>query len=319
MVGRTMRVMAGGTALVASAFSAGIAARAGEPPAVPQTPAGAQLQVTLAPAGGPFYEKADLSVKLVFENRGFEKLMMEPAAFARERFTITDARGRAPKPARDAATPEALTIEGSGTTEKIVNLSAWYADLGRRGTVWDITWSHQSLKAALQARVIRAYDPKRDLKAVVETDLGRMTWLMLPEHAPAHVRNFVDLARQGYYDGKTIYRAIPGLQAEGGDPIGDGSGAFGNVMPAELSPGLKLEDLGMVGALRPETSMTSDRVFFITLASNDFMRGRHTFFAEVVDGLDVVARLNQAPRRGQTAQDPYLLDPPIRILSVQVP
>jgi cyclophilin family peptidyl-prolyl cis-trans isomerase len=77
--------------------------------------------------------------------------------------------------------------------------------------------------------------------------------------------------------------------------------------------------MGMVGALRPEASMTSDRVFFITLASNDFMRGRQTFFAQVVDGLDVVARLNQAPRRGTTAQDPYLLDPPVRILSVQVP
>jgi cyclophilin family peptidyl-prolyl cis-trans isomerase len=300
---------------LSAVLAAAAATMAAEPPAPPQ------LSVTLAPAAGPFYEKADLSVKLVFDNRALEKLVLEPAAFARERFTITDAKGRPPKPARGTTAPsqQPLTIEGTGTTEKTVNLSAWYADLGRRDTVWDITWSHQSLSAGLQARVIRVYDPKRDMKVLMETDLGRMTWLLLPEHAPAHVRNFVDLARQGYFDGKTIHRVVPGLQAEGGDPVGDGSGAFRNVIPAEIAAGLRLEEMGMVGALRPETSMTSDRVFFITLASNDFMRGRQTFFAQVVDGLDVVARLNQAPRRGTTAQDPYLLDPPVRILSVQVP
>jgi len=281
----------------------------------------ALLQVSLAPSEGQFYEQRDLSVKLVFENPGREAVMVDAAAFARERFSLADAKGRAPRPAAggpaDAADP--LRVEGQGTAERVVNLSSWYEDLARREGVWDVRWSHGNLSAVLKARVIRAYVAHRDVKAIVETDLGRMVWTLLPAHAPVHVKRFVDLARQGFYSGLNIYRVVPGMQAEGGDPAGDGSGVFRRVIPGELSPDLKLEDMGMIGAQRPETSMTSDSAFFITLGPNDFMRGRQTFFAKVTDGLEVVAKLVQVPRRGDTAMDPYLLVTPVTIREVRIP
>src|SRR5437899_12584210 len=55
-------------------------------------------------------------------------------------------------------------------------------------------------------------------RAVVETRLGEMEIEFLPDKAPGHVKNFLDLAGKGFYDGTTFHRVIPGFMIQGGDP-----------------------------------------------------------------------------------------------------
>ncbi len=55
-------------------------------------------------------------------------------------------------------------------------------------------------------------------RAMIETKLGEMELELFPDKAPGHVKNFIDLARKGFYEGTTFHRVIPGFMIQGGDP-----------------------------------------------------------------------------------------------------
>ena len=55
-------------------------------------------------------------------------------------------------------------------------------------------------------------------RAVIETKFGEIEIEFLPDKAPGHVKNFIDLARKGFYDGTTFHRVIPGFMIQGGCP-----------------------------------------------------------------------------------------------------
>jgi peptidyl-prolyl cis-trans isomerase B (cyclophilin B) len=57
-----------------------------------------------------------------------------------------------------------------------------------------------------------------ETSAVIETKLGNIELRFFPDVAPNHVRNFIDLAKKGFYDGTTFHRVIPGFMIQGGDP-----------------------------------------------------------------------------------------------------
>ena len=165
--------------------------------------------------------------------------------------------------------------------------------------------------------ITKPYNPGKDRYAVIETEAGSLTWRLLPEYAPRHVKNFVDLARQGHYDGLTFFRAVPGLKIEGGAK-GDGTGAWGDLLMPEISNDIPVA-AGLVGASRRETSMTSKSMFFILLGPAAYMRGRHTFFALVEDGWETISSLLARPRKGNTnMDDAYLIHQPARILGVTI-
>ncbi len=62
-------------------------------------------------------------------------------------------------------------------------------------------------------------------KAVIKTNRGDITVQLFPEQAPKTVKNFVELAKKGYYDGVIFHRVIPDFMIQGGDPTGTGMGA----------------------------------------------------------------------------------------------
>lgn len=285
--------------------------------------AGPTVTVRLEVSGGAAYRKQPLRLDLVFSNAAEPPLELEPAAFEPGAFTIVDERGKPAPPSavpESAARPEPLHVEGYGTTRRTVDLSPWYPKLAsKRNATWQITWSHAGLTAGpLRVRVISPYDPAKDTTAVVRTSIGSMTWTFLPGSAPKHVKRFVDLARQGFYDGLTIFRVIPGIQAEGGDPSGDGTGGWDRLEAPELDHSLAMGP-GLVGASRRETSMTSDCMFFITLGQPDFMKGLQTFYARVTDGQEVLAILQRQESRGATAlPDAYMLVQPVSIVTIEI-
>lgn len=134
-------------------------------------------------------------------------------------------------------------------------------------------------------------DPAQAYRAILHTDRGDITLRLLADVAPQSVNSFIFLAREGFYDGCTFHRVIPGFVAQGGDPSGTGAGGPGYRIPDELSP--RPFVAGVVGMANagPDTNGSQ---FFIALAPAPHLTGRYTAFAEVAEGMDVALAL--APR-----------------------
>jgi cyclophilin family peptidyl-prolyl cis-trans isomerase len=107
--------------------------------------------------------------------------------------------------------------------------------------------------------------------------------------APLHVASFLELARKGCYDGLDIHRLVPNFVVQGLDPRGDGYGTGGRRLPDEFSPQPYLTGtLGMPNAGEPNTGGCQ---IFLTHVPTPHLDGRYTVFGHVVEGQDVVQRL----------------------------
>ena len=142
-------------------------------------------------------------------------------------------------------------------------------------------------------------DPEGRYTAVIKTDRGDMKVRLMPEVAPASVNNFVFLAREGFYDGCTFHRVIPGFVAQGGDPTGTGSGGPGYQFPDELNETpFEQGILGMANA-GPNTNGSQ---FYLMLDEASHLTGRYTAFGKIEEGLDVLLALKE--RDPATASEP---------------
>jgi cyclophilin family peptidyl-prolyl cis-trans isomerase len=111
--------------------------------------------------------------------------------------------------------------------------------------------------------------------------------------SPITVNNFVFLARQGYYDGVTFHRVLPGFVAQAGDPTGTGSGGPGYFIPNETDAGLSFDSAGVVAMANSGIDRNGSQ-FFITYAPQPALDGGYTIFGRVVSGMEAVLAL--APR-----------------------
>ena len=132
--------------------------------------------------------------------------------------------------------------------------------------------------------------------AVIHTKLGNITLKFFPEVAPNHVNSFIDLANDGFFDGTTFHRVVPGFVIQGGDPntksddrSKHGLGGPGYTVKAEFSNlPHKRGTLSMARAADPDSAGSQ---FFICVADTSFLDGQYTVFGEVVDGMDVVDQI----------------------------
>jgi cyclophilin family peptidyl-prolyl cis-trans isomerase len=138
-------------------------------------------------------------------------------------------------------------------------------------------------------------------KAVIETKLGNITMQFFPDVAPGHVKNFIDLAKKGFYDGTTFHRVIPGFMIQGGDPNSKdqnkakhGQGGPGYTIKAEFNEKPhKRGTLSMARAGQPDSAGSQ---FFICVADSSFLDKQYTVFGEVESGIDVVDMIVSQPR-----------------------
>jgi cyclophilin family peptidyl-prolyl cis-trans isomerase len=143
--------------------------------------------------------------------------------------------------------------------------------------------------------------------AVLETNYGRIIIEFLPQDAPKNVANFIELTRDGFYDGTKFHRIVgkaPKIVAiQGGDPntISGDPSTWGQGQPgqrtvqAEFSKSLK-HMRGIVSMARrgnDENSATSQ--FFICVAPESQWDGKYTIFGRVVDGMNIVDSIARAP------------------------
>ena len=126
------------------------------------------------------------------------------------------------------------------------------------------------------------------ITAIIETEKGNLVLELFASDVPRTVDNFVTLARDGFYDGLTFHRVIPGFMAQGGCPIGDGTGGPGYQFDDEIT-----DHRHVTGALSMANSgpNTNGSQFFITYAPQPHLDGKHTVFGQLIEGMDVLESL----------------------------
>jgi cyclophilin family peptidyl-prolyl cis-trans isomerase len=146
------------------------------------------------------------------------------------------------------------------------------------------------------------FEPGRSYFAKVETNVGTMRIKFMPDVAPMHVTSFLYLARLGFYDGLSFHRVITRFMAQGGCPLGSGTGGPGYQYAGEFKPNVK-HDRGGLLSMANAGPGTDGSQFFLTFAPTPWLDGKHTIFGEVVEGKDVLAKLEQAgSQSGATSQ-----------------
>ena len=132
------------------------------------------------------------------------------------------------------------------------------------------------------------FDLNKQYTATIETEKGNIVLELFVQDAPRTVNSFVFLAREGFYNGTTFHRVIPGFMAQGGDPTGTGTGGPGYAFEDEFS-----QRTHTAGALSMANSgpNTNGSQFFITYTSQPQLDGRHTVFGQVIEGTDVLDKL----------------------------
>jgi cyclophilin family peptidyl-prolyl cis-trans isomerase len=147
-------------------------------------------------------------------------------------------------------------------------------------------------------------DPNKKYTAVFHTDKGDFTVELFAKEAPITVNNFVFLARQGFYDGVTFHRVIPGFMAQGGDPTGTGTGGPGYKFNDEAGAlALKHSGPGMLSMANAGPN-TNGSQFFITFEATPHLNGKHGVFGKVVSGMAVVNSLRERdPQRDRQPGD----------------
>ncbi len=143
---------------------------------------------------------------------------------------------------------------------------------------------------------IGAHAMTDESNVVLETSQGNIVIKLFPAAAPKTVENFLGLVKKGYYNGTVFHRVIKDFMIQGGDPTATGMGGesiWGRPFEDEVLANVKFERAGLV-AMANAGPNTNGSQFFITTKPTPWLNMRHTIFGEVVEGYDVVQKIENA-------------------------
>lgn len=149
---------------------------------------------------------------------------------------------------------------------------------------------------------------KTDEVIFIQTDLGEIVFLLY-DTTSAHKKNFLKLAKEGFYNGTTFHRVIDGFMIQGGDlnskdsiPGNDGQGGPGYTIPAEFVSGLT-HQYGAVAAARmgdavnPKKASSGSQFYIVENKEGaHFLDNNYTVFGQVIKGMDVVEKIAEQPK-----------------------
>ena len=126
-------------------------------------------------------------------------------------------------------------------------------------------------------------------------DGGVMKAELYPDIAPITVKNFVDLAAKGFYNGLIFHRVIPDFMIQGGDPEGTGMGGPGYCIKGEFSANGVKNDLkhtrGVLSMARANDPDSAGSQFFIMHADYPYLDGQYAAFGKLIEGIEVVDKI----------------------------
>jgi cyclophilin family peptidyl-prolyl cis-trans isomerase len=166
------------------------------------------------------------------------------------------------------------------------------AELPEQKAAWDV-------ESAIRAREAELDDLPR---VKLETNKGTIVIELFENEAPQAVGNFVSLVEKKFYDGLTFHRVLPGFMAQGGDPEGTGGGGPGYEIYCECDKPEARKHFRGTLSMAHAGKNTGGSQFFLTFRPTTHLNGRHTAFGRVVEGMDVLAKLQR--------RDPQSANPP---------
>ena len=161
---------------------------------------------------------------------------------------------------------------------------------------WTATGAGETAAATATKETPMSFENK---VAELHTSAGQIDIRFFPDVAPNHVKNFIDLAQQGFYNGTKFHRVIPGFMIQGGDPNtkgGDpsmwGTGGSGKNVNAEFNS--VKHKRGIVSMARSSSPNSASSQFFIMVADYPSLDNNSTVFGQVTKGMDVADKIVSA-------------------------
>ncbi len=162
--------------------------------------------------------------------------------------------------------------------------------------------SNASWRTHLTAPPAVAFDPASTYYWDLETNVGNIAVRLMPSVAPMHAASTIYLTRLGFYDGLSFHRVISGFMAQGGCPLGTGTGAPGYEYMGEFDSNVRHDKPGLLSMANAGPG-TDGSQFFLTFIPTPWLDGKHTIFGEVVEGMETVQALEaRGSESGQTSE-----------------
>jgi len=186
---------------------------------------------------------------------------------------------------------------GGGAIEQIDEMIA-AADVSKDDAKW---------RTKLPKPEPAEFDSTKSYFASMTTNKGPIRIKLLPDVAPMHVTSFIYLTRLGFYDGLAFHRVIPGFMAQGGCPLGTGTGGPGYKYSGEFKGDVK-HDRGGLLSMANAGPGTDGSQFFLTFVATPWLDGKHTIYGEIVDGMDTMKAMEALGSRAGKTSEPLSIE-----------
>ena len=143
-------------------------------------------------------------------------------------------------------------------------------------------------RTSLKIPTVATFDPAKKYLWHLTTNKGPMTFQFRPDVAPMHVTSFIYLTRLGYFDGLKFHRVMRGFMAQGGCPLGSGSGGPGYHYGLEVSPAAKHNKPGVLSTANTGRPNSDGSQFFIMFGPYASLDMKYSVFGELVEGFDTL-------------------------------
>jgi cyclophilin family peptidyl-prolyl cis-trans isomerase len=253
-----------------------------------------------------YYEGDDLPVAMTVKNTTEATVDNGKGLDLMGGLMVEDSKGARLKPAEGfgKGITQPASLEQNAFFGRVLPLAKLFPGLQKAGN-YKVSWKGEGASSnSLILHIVERYDPKKDYRVRFETDFGSIVIQLNKDAAPRHVRNFVDLVRQGFYNGNQFHRILPGQAIVGGSPTGDLAVGSGYNLDPETSD--VPIDAGTVIQVRNRETGAMDsgsHIMILAIAKQDF-RGNVSVLGKVVEGMDTVKTICQIPTVKNAGEGP---------------
>ena len=171
----------------------------------------------------------------------------------------------------------------------------------------DIDKSKSNWRTSLPKPTMATFPEGKTYIASMTTNKGPLEIRLMPDVAPMHVTSFIYLAQMGFYDGLSFHRVISGFMAQGGCPLGTGTGGPGYEYAGEFKPDVKHDKGGLLSMANAGPG-TDGSQFFLTFVPTPWLDGKHTIYGEVTSGMETLKALEATGSRSGRTSEPLKIE-----------